>query len=183
MQVVVGRIGRAHGVRGEVTVEVRTDDPDSRFAAGAVLDTEPPERGPLTVEYGHAHSGRLLLAFEGIEDRNAAEALRDTLLVVDVDPAELPDEPDSYFDHQLVGLAVVTVAGEKVGVVHEMLHLPGQDVIAARTPDGREALIPFVSAIVPEVDLAAGRVLVNPPPGLLDTDGADGAVEEGTPGG
>jgi 16S rRNA processing protein RimM len=179
-RIVVGRIGRAHGIRGEVTVEVRTDDPEGRFAPGARLATDPPSRGPLTVEYGHVHSGRLLLAFEGVTDRDAAERLRNTLLVVEVDPARLPDEPDAYYDHQLVGLAVVRPSGEPVGEVAEMLHLPGQDVIAIRRPDGQEALVPFVGAMVPEVDLAAGRLVVDPPPGLLDPDQAE--VASPTPG-
>lgn len=182
MRIVVGRIGRAHGVRGEVTVEVRTDDPEGRFAPGTRLVTDPPSRGPLTVEYGHAHSGRLLLAFEGVTDRNEAERLRDTLLVVDVDPADLPDEPDAYYDHQLVGLAVVRPSGEQVGEVAEMLHLPGQDVIAVRRPDGQQTLVPFVGAMVPEVDLAAGRLVVDPPPGLLDPDQADVATPTPGPG-
>src|SRR5579884_2179947 len=123
MQLVVGRIGRAHGIKGEVTVEVRTDEPELRLAPGAVLATDPPSAGPLTVESGRVHSGRLLLRFAGVGDRTAAEALRGTLLIAEVDPDERPEDPDEYYDHQLVDLDVVTVSGEPVGRVTEVLHL------------------------------------------------------------
>lgn len=165
VRLVVGRIGKAVGLRGEASVEVRTDDPDTRFEPGAVLLTDPAARGPLTVEAGRWHSGRLVLRFEGFEDRDAIETLRNTLLVVDLDPDESPEDPDDYYDHQLVGLRVVTVGGATVGEVREMIHLPAQDLFAVRRPDGREVLIPFVAAIVPEVDLAAGLVRVDPPRG------------------
>ena len=170
MEVVVGRIGKAHGIRGEVTVDVRTDDPERRFAPGAVLHTDPRTAGPLTVCTGRVHSGRLLLTFEGVADRTAAGALRGTLLVVDVDPHELPDDPEDFYDHQLVGLRAVTVGGEEIGQVADMLHLPGQDVVAVARPEGGEVLVPFVADLVPEVDLAHGILRVNPPPGLLDDD-------------
>ena len=174
MQVVVGRVGRPHGTHGEVTVEVRTDDPDRRFAAGTVLPTEPAHAGPLTVAALRSSGGRLLVHFEGVPDRTAAEALRGTLLLVDVDPDERPEDPEEFYDHQLVGLAVVTVDGSPVGEVADVLHLPGQDVLVVR-PGGadREVLVPFVAALVPEVDLAARRVVVDPPPGLLDEGHVD----------
>lgn len=167
MDVVVARIGRPHGIRGEVSVEVRTDDPEGRLAPGARLRTEPAAAGPLTITEGWVHSGRLILKFEGYDGRGAVEGLRNVLLLADVDPAERPDDPDEYYDHQLVGLAVRTVGGEPVGELAEVLHLPGQDVLAVRRPDGTEALVPFVAAMVPSVDLEAGVVLVDPPPGLL----------------
>lgn len=168
VRLVVGRIGKAHGLRGDVTIEVRTDDPETRFAPGAVLGTDPSERGPLTVESGRSQSGRYVLRFTGIEDRTAAEGLRNTLLIVEADPDEPPEDPDEYYDHQLVGMLVVTVDGREVGTVTDMLHLPTQDLFAVKRPDGREALIPFVEEIVPEVDLKQRTVLVNPPPGLLE---------------
>jgi 16S rRNA processing protein RimM len=168
LRLVVGRIGRAHGLRGDVAVEVRTDDPDLRFAPGSVLLTDPPEVGPLTVESAKLHSGRLLLRFAGVADRTPAEALAGTLLVIDVDPDARPEDPEEFYDHQLVGLAVRTVAGADVGEVSDVLHLPVQDVLAVRRPDGSESLVPFVSEIVPVVDLDAGHVLVDPPPGLLE---------------
>jgi 16S rRNA processing protein RimM len=168
LQLVVGRIGRPHGVHGELTVEVRTDSPDERFAAGSVLATEPAERGPLTVSGQHWHSGRLLLSFEGVADREAAEELRGTLLVVD--SAELPelDDPEEFYDHQLIGLRAELPDGTVLGTVEEVVHGPAEDLFAVRRPDGSELLVPFVSEIVPAVELPTGRVLVDPPEGLLD---------------
>jgi 16S rRNA processing protein RimM len=168
LRLVVGRIGRAHGLRGEVNVEVRTDDPDARFAPGAVLETDPPRRGPLTVGTGRVQGGRLVVQFAGVEDRTAAEALQGTLLIAEADPHELPDDPDEYYDYQLEGLRVVTLDGREVGTVAEMLHLPTQDLFAVKRPDGREVLVPFVGEIVPEVDLDGGTVRIDPPPGLLE---------------
>jgi 16S rRNA processing protein RimM len=176
VQLVVGRVGRAHGIKGEVTVEVRTDEPELRLAPGAVLATDPPSAGPLTIETGRVHSGRLLLRFEGVRDRNGAEALRGTLLVAEVDPDELPDDPEEFYDHQLIDLDVVTVRGEDVGRIAEIAHLPYQDLLVVRRGDGREVLVPFVAEIVPEIDLEAQRAVIDPPPGLIDEgdDGGDG---------
>ncbi len=168
MQLVVGRVGRAHGVRGDVAVDVRTDDPERRFAAGSVLDTEPAARGPLTVADARVHSGRLLVTFAGVTDRGGAQALRGLLLVADSETSPAPEDPDDYWDHQLLGLAAVTVVGEPLGIVEEVLHPPGGDLLVVRREDAAELLVPFVAAIVPEVDLAGGRLLVDPPPGLLD---------------
>jgi 16S rRNA processing protein RimM len=167
VQLVVGRIGRAHGVGGEVSVDVRTDSPDLRFAVGASVDTDPPERGPLTVTRARWHSGRLLVAFEEVGDRTAAEVLRGTLLVADSSTSPETD-PDEYWDHQLAGLQAVTVAGETLGEVEEVLHPPGGALLAVRRPDGGEVLVPFVKAMVPTVDVDGGRVVVDPPEGLLD---------------
>ena len=163
----MGHVGRPHGIRGEVSVEVRTDDPEGRLAPGTTLRTDPVAAGPLTIETGRVHSGRLLLGFEGYPDRSAVERLRGVLLVADIDPDERPDDPEEFYDHQLAGLTVRTVDGEDVGSVREVLHLPGQDVLAVSRADGSEVLVPFVHAIVPDVDLAARRLLVDPPPGLL----------------
>nr|WP_211244376.1 ribosome maturation factor RimM [Actinospica robiniae] len=179
LRLVVGRIGKAHGVKGEVTVEVRTDDPDLRFAAGAELLTEPAARGPLTVSRGRVQGGRLVLSFEGVHDRNGAEALRNTMLVAEVDPDELPDDPDEYYDHQLEGLAVRTVQGEELGVVEQMIHGPAQDLFSIRRPDGGELLLPFIEEFVPEVDLERGLVIADPPEGLLElSEPAPAAPEE-----
>lgn len=183
MLLVVGRIGKPHGIRGEVTVEVRTDEPQARFAPGAVLRTEPgapppptssehgePVRVPdaLTVESARWHLGRLLVAFDGILDRNVAEALRGTLLCVDSEQVAPPEDPEEFHDHQLVGLTVVTVTGERLGEVARIEHAPASDLLVLSRPSGRSALIPFVKAIVPEVDLPGGRIVVDPPAGLLD---------------
>lgn len=175
MQLVVARIGRAHGIKGEVTVEVRTDEPELRLGPGAVLATDPPDAGPLTVERGRVHSGRLLLTFKGVRGRDGAEALRNTLLVAEVDPNELPEDPEEFYDHQLVDLDVVTRDGASVGRVEEVAHLPAQDLLVVRRASGGEALIPFVTEIVPEIDLADQRVVVDPPPGLLDEGPSPGS--------
>lgn len=168
MQLVVARIGRAHGIKGEVTVEVRTDEPEQRLAPGAVLLTDPPSAGPLTITSGRVHSGRLLLRFEGVHDRTAAEALRNTLLIAEVDPDELPEEEDEFYDHQLIDLDVVTVDGTPVGRVSEISHLPYQDLFIVERPDGSEVMIPFVQEIVTEIDLEEQRAVIDPPPGLVD---------------
>jgi 16S rRNA processing protein RimM len=180
VELVVGRIGRPHGVRGEVTVEIRTDDPDDRFAVGRVLATDPAESGPLTVERVRRHSGRLLVGFAGVGDRAAAEDLRGLLLVID--SADLPPSgnADEFYDHELIGLAAVTVDGMKIGVVTEVRH-PGQDLLvisraagdiaqeagAPGAAEDDEVMVPFVAALVPEVDVGAGRIVIDPPPGLL----------------
>jgi 16S rRNA processing protein RimM len=190
MLLIVGRIGRPHGVRGEVSVEVRTDEPEDRFAVGSVLITDPtavpappavaagaapadlgapvgvPDR--LTIEATRWHQGRLLVFFEGVADRNVAEVLRGVLLCVDSAEVRPPTDPDEFNDHQLVGLVAVTPAGEPLGEVTRVDHAPASDLLVLRRPEGRTALIPFVKAIVPEVDLATGRVVVDPPAGLLD---------------
>ncbi|MEU1514179.1 ribosome maturation factor RimM [Streptomyces sp. NPDC005811] len=168
MQLVVARVGRAHGIKGEVTVEVRTDEPELRLGPGAVLATDPASAGPLTIETGRVHSGRLLLRFEGVRDRNGAEALRNTLLIAEIDPEQLPEEEDEYYDHQLIDLDVVTEDGTEVGRITEISHLPSQDLFIVERPDGTEAMIPFVSEIVVEIDLEEQRAVIAPPPGLID---------------
>lgn len=178
MQLVVGRVGRPHGIRGEVTVQVHTDDPDLRFAAGSVLATEPAARGPLTVSASRWHSGRLLVMFAGYADRDQAEDLRGTLLYIDSSEVGPAADPEEFHDYQLIGLDVLTRAGAPVGVVTDVLH-QGQDLLVIRPPGGRaageqgEVLVPFVAAIVPEVDVRAGRLVIDPPPGLLEL-GASG---------
>ncbi len=215
MQLVVGRITRPHGVRGEVSVEVRTDEPDRRFAVGRVLATDPVAAGPLTVESARWHSGRLLIQFAGVTDRNGADDLRGIWLTLDSAEAGPSGDPDEFHDAELIGLAVVTTSGEPVGRVTDVRHFgqdllviepgpagssaeppagpgqagpdqagpgqagpaqpgrgPGGPALAARgrargAPDG-ELLIPFVAAIVPEVNVAAGRLVIDPPPGLLE---------------
>lgn len=168
MELVVGRIGKPQGVRGEVTVEVRTDDPDTRFAPGSALRTDPPERGPLVVEAVRPRSGGVVVAFAGVRDREGAEALRNTVLLVD--SAELPpiDDPEEWYDHQLVGLAAVDLAGAPLGTVTDVVHAPASDLLVLRDEDGKEHLVPFLRDMVPTVDVPGGRVVVDPPDGLLD---------------
>jgi 16S rRNA processing protein RimM len=169
--VVVGRIGRPHGVRGEVTVEVRTDDPDLRFTPGAVLLTDPATRGPLTVAGRRWHREVLLLMVETpggpVESREAAEELRNTELLVPITDLPELDDPDDFYDHQLVGLAVRLTDGTTLGEVTAVRH-EGADLLVVRRPDEGETLIPFVTAIVPTVDLAGGFVVADPPEGLLE---------------
>jgi 16S rRNA processing protein RimM len=170
--VVVGRIGRPHGVRGEVTVEVRSDDPDLRFYVGAVLATDPASRGPLTVTGKRWHRDVLLLTVEGpggrvLTTREDAEELRNTELLVDI--ADLPEleDPDSFYDHQLVGLTARLLDESELGEVTAVRH-EGADLLVVRRPEGGDLLIPFVAAIVPTVDLAGGYLVVDPPEGLLE---------------
>jgi 16S rRNA processing protein RimM len=179
MRIVVGRVGRPHGIRGEVVIGVRTDEPDLRFAVGATVDvrSSPDDGGPddggaappLRVASARWHSGQLLVAFAGITDRTAAAGLTGSWL--SVDSSQLPDlgDPDEFRDHQLIGLSVRTCAGDPVGVVTDVLHY-GQDLLVVRRADGPggECLVPFVKTIVPEVDVRAGVVVIDPPPGLLD---------------
>jgi 16S rRNA processing protein RimM len=168
---VVGRIIRPHGIRGEVAVDVRTDAPEERFAVGSVLGADPPGAVPLTVASSRWHTGRLLVRFAEIADRTEAESVRGVLLTVDAAEIALPEDEDEFHDHQLIGLAVETVAGEPVGSVTDVLH-HGQDLLVVEPGAARrgraEMLVPFVAAIAVEVDLAAGRLVIDPPPGLLD---------------
>lgn len=172
-RVVVGRIGRPHGVRGELTVEVRTDEPEARFAPGAKLFFQiAPEREPLEVVSTRWQGNYLLLTVEGVTDRTAAEELRDFLVESQVRTSDVPAAVDEYYDRQLIGLDAVA-DDQVVGEIADVLHLPGQEVLVLRRADGSEVMVPFVSAIVPEVDLLAGRITLNPPPGLLDEAAAE----------
>ena len=185
IEVVVARIGKPHGIRGEVTLDVRTDEPDRRFAVGTTLRAEAPagaDRRPsaLTVARARWHQTTLLVAFEEIEDRNAAEAVRGTVLYATLGRDEVPEDPEEYYDHQLVGLAVVDLDGTALGEVKAVVHGSAQDLLTVRTPDGRDTLVPFVAALVPEVDLDGGRVVVADRPGLVSPfpdDATDEPVE------
>jgi 16S rRNA processing protein RimM len=168
VQVVVARIGKAHGLRGEVTVQVLTGAPDERFVPGATFVTEPESSGPLVLRSARDNNGILLLGFEQIEDRSTAELLRGTRLFADVLADD--DDEETWYERDLVGLRAVTVEGTEIGEVTALQSRPAQDLLVLRLTDGREVLIPFVTAIVPDVDIASGRVVVNPPPGLLDLD-------------
>lgn len=168
-QRVVGRVVKAHGLRGELVVEPRTDNVDARFAPGTVLRVTSRHAAPgtLTVAAARHHSGRLLVTVDEVADREGADALRSALLTAEA-LAESPEDPDEFHDHQLEGLAVVLTDGTAVGTVTEVLHGAGGELLAVARPGASELLVPFVSAIVPEVDLAGGRVVLDPPEGLLD---------------
>lgn len=172
--VVVGRVGRAHGIRGDVTVDVRTDLPERRFAAGSVLACDRADIGPLTVAGFRWHSGRLLVTFEGVGSRSAAERLRGLLLLIDsadLGPAEANDEDeadDIWWDRDLIGLSAFTPDGALLGAVADVVHTPGGDLLVVTRPDEKEHLVPFVRQIVPVVEPGEGRLVVDPPPGLFE---------------
>lgn len=178
-EVVVGRIGRPHGVRGELSVEPRTDEPDRRFTPGArllVRAAQGSARVPLaavTVAAVRWHQERLLVRFEEVGDRTAAEGVRGLLLATEVSADETPEDPDEFYDHQLVGLHVVTTEGAEVGEVTEVLHAGAQDLLVIAREGRADALVPFVTALVPEVDLDSGRLVVADRPGLLEPDQAE----------
>ncbi|TXR55860.1 ribosome maturation factor RimM [Quadrisphaera setariae] len=171
MEVVVARVGRPHGVRGQVSVEVRTDSPDERFVGGAVFSTDPAAVGPLVLEQARDHNGVTLLSFRGVTDRAAAETLRGVLLLADV-PAASDEEPDAWSVPALVGLRAERTDGRTAGEVVGVEHGPAQDLLVVRQPSGSLARIPFVAALVPVVDVDGGRVVLDPPGGLLEGDGA-----------
>jgi 16S rRNA processing protein RimM len=169
MDVVVGRVAKAHGIHGELTVDVRTDSPEERFAPGAVVAARLRDGStrPLTLSTVRPHGERLLVRFDEVPDRNVAETMRGALLLADTDSLPPTGDPDEFYDHQLEGLKAVLLDGTEIGVVREVVHCPGGELLAIERPTG-EALVPFVREIVPEVDVAGGRVVVDPPEGLLE---------------
>ncbi len=167
MELTVATIGRARGLRGEVALDVRTDNPERRLTDGAVLQTRP-DRGPLTVLRTQAATGTWFATFVGVEDRTAAEGLRGVELVVVEDAS---DEEDAWYPHELTGLRVEREDGSLVGEVVGLEHMPAQDTLLIREVDGARTMIPFVRAIVPVVDVPGGRIVIDPPLGLLAADG------------
>ena len=163
MQLVVGRIGRAHGVLGEATIEVQTDDPDIRFQIGNKLTLD--DGRQLTIRSSRWHNQILLLAFDGVTDRNQIEELRDQLISSDVDLDSLA--PGEYHFQQLIGCEVFQQNGELIGAVDEIVKLPGQDLLSVNRA-GAQVLIPMVKQIIIEIDVLAKKIVVNPPEGLLD---------------
>ena len=163
MQLVVGRIGRAHGVLGEATIEVQTDDPDIRFQIGNKLTLDDGQQ--LTIRSSRWHNQILLLAFDGVTDRNQIEELRDQLISSDVDLDSLA--PGEYHFQQLIGCEVFQQNGELIGAVDEIVKLPGQDLLSVNRA-GAQVLIPMVKQIIIEIDVSAKKIVVNPPEGLLD---------------
>ena len=178
MQFVVARITRAQGLRGEVALDVRTDDPQRRLAPGSVLVTDPPGLGPLTVAGVRTAQGRFFATFAGVSDRTAAEALRGVDLVIEADAS---DEEDAWYPHELAGLAAFDTAGRRLGVLEGLEHAPAHDLLVLREIDGSRTLVPFVRAIVPVVDVAGGRVILDPPGGLLVSDGAAAVADRPSP--
>ena len=172
MELIVGRVVKAHGLTGELVVDVRTDDPELRFAPGEVLRARGADRRErsFAVETVRPHGNRLLVRLAGVADRDTADSLRGNVFIVD--SADLPpiDEADTYYDHQLEGLRVRTTAGEDVGIVAEVLHTSGGELLAVNRENASELLVPFVSAIVTSVSLADNLVEIDPPEGLLELE-------------
>jgi 16S rRNA processing protein RimM len=166
-QIVVGRIGKARGIKGHAFVAPFTDDPEIRFAVGSVLETEPTAAGPLTVTAMSQASGKLVLAFEGVEDRSAIEALRGVQLVMARSERPELEDPDDFYTSDLIGLAVRTLDGTDLGPLADVIDIAGADYLVLQV-DGVERLVPFVAAIVPTIDIAGGRILIDPPEGLFD---------------
>lgn len=186
IEVVVGRIGKPHGIRGEVTVDVRTDEPEKRYVPGVRLLAQPPRGSAfshpsLQVRRARWHASTLLVAFAEIPDRNAAEAARGVVLRATLPVDASPDDPEEFYDHQLEGLAAYDLDGTHLGEIAGLVH-GAQDLLRVTTLDGREALVPFVAALVPEVDVPGGRVVIADRPGLVapfpddadDTEDGDG---------
>lgn len=173
VDVIVGTLGRAHGLLGEIFLNLSTDSPEQRFAQGSVVYAD---NRPYTVESLRQQGARPVLRLRGITDRTAAEAMVGKVLVAQVDESEIPEDEDEFYDHQLLGLTVVDPSGATLGTVARVDHLGFQDMLAVETDSG-ERLVPFVSALVPEVDLPHRRVVVTPIPGLLDDNAA--VVAEG----
>jgi 16S rRNA processing protein RimM len=172
VELTVGRVVKAHGVTGELVVDIRTDDPELRFAPGSTLRAKGSDRRErsYTIDTARPHGGRLLVRLSGVADRAAADALRGSLFVID--SADLPpiDEDDTYYDHQLEGLRVQTTAGLELGTVTEVLHTAAGELLSVKREQAPELLVPFVSAIVTSVSLADGVVEIDPPDGLLDLE-------------
>jgi 16S rRNA processing protein RimM len=180
-QLRVARLLKAHGLKGAIKLELYTDDPDGRFVPGATFTLQVPESSPwhgksLTIREFRWMNSHPVAFFDGVEDRTTAEELIKAILWVDSDPADDVEE-DAWYDHQLIGLDVQR-EGASVGRVVRVDHLPAQDLLIVRQGE-HEILVPFVKAIVPEVDVAAGRVVVTPPAGLFeDLPGEDDPAPE-----
>lgn len=164
MKVTVAFIGKPQGLKGEVSLDLRTDIPEERLSPGSVLETNPTNAGPLTVATSRTSSGRWYVGFSNVTDRSGAEELRGVELIAEADDA---DEDDAWYVHELVGLRVERPNGQVLGTVSDLLNMPAQDLLEIKQPDGVKALIPFVEEFVPEVDIEGGRVVVTPPYGLL----------------
>jgi 16S rRNA processing protein RimM len=170
-QLRVGRLTKAHGLKGAIKLELFTDDPGRRFVPGAVFTLQVPTSSPWhgkTIELVELrwYNQHAVGFFKGVPDREAAETLAKAILWIDQDSAEQTDEEDAWYDHQLVGLAVVR-DGVQIGTLTRLEHLPAQDLLIVKTANG-EVMIPFVKAIVPSVDVKAGIITITPPPGLLE---------------
>jgi 16S rRNA processing protein RimM len=164
--IAVGRIGPAHGTRGDAFVEPWTDDPEVRFATGVVFTADPADRGPLTVESSRVHSGRLVVHFDGVDERNAIEALRGTRLLMAAGDRPPIEDPDEFYDTDLIGLVAKSADGTAFGRIRDVVHIGPADYLELDVA-GTPRLVPFVTKIVPQVNVAGGFVIVEPPEGLF----------------
>lgn len=176
MELTVARIGRAHGLKGEVSVELRTDIPEQRLTPGTVFATEPVDAGPLTVTEARTQAGRWYVRFAELNDRTAAEQARGVELVIQAEPS---DEEDAWYVHELIGLRAVRTDGTPVGEITDVLSMPAQDLLVVRQGDGHEAMVPMVDAFVPEVRVDDGVVVIDPPYGLLAGEQPESTGETG----
>ena len=170
-QLRIGRLTKAHGLKGGIKVEMFTDDPDGRFTPGAVFTLQVPDSSAwhnktielIELKWYNSHA---VAFFKDVPDRSVAETLIKAILWIDHDLSEVPEEEDAWFDHQLLGLSVLR-DGVKVGTVSAIDHFPAQDLLTVKTETG-DVLVPFVKAIVTAVDVKAGTLTVTPPVGLFE---------------
>jgi 16S rRNA processing protein RimM len=170
-QLRVGRLTKAHGLKGAIKIELYTDEPERRFVPGAIFSLQVPEESPWhgkNIELNELrwYNSHPVAFFKGVDDRTAAETLIKAILWVEHDSSVLPDDPEAWYDHQLTGLRALR-DGVEVGKVVRVDHMPAQDLLIIKTESG-EVMVPFVKAIVPEVDIAAGTVILTPPAGLFE---------------
>lgn len=169
--VIIATVGKAHALRGEVSLILATDQPAERLVPGTVFTTS--DAGHLTLVAVRQHGASWLAAFGEISDRSAAEQIRGLRLSLEVDPAaERADDPDSWYPSELTGLVAVTVSGDELGTVTDLETHPAQDLLVVAVPGGARVRIPFVEAFVPEVDVDGGRIVLDPPGGLFDPENA-----------
>lgn len=168
----VGRLSKPHGLKGGVKLELFTDNPELRFVPGALFHMQVPEESPwfgrtITMSELRSYNGVPVAFFEELPDRTAVEGAVKAILWIDEATVEAGTEDNAWYDQQLVGMAVHRDDAE-IGVVKEVQHLPAHDLLVVHTNDGSQVLVPFVEAIVPDVDAEARIVTVTPPAGLFE---------------
>lgn len=171
MDLVVGRLGRPHGVHGEISVEVRTDEPELRFAKGSKLSIKE-SNNQLTVLSSRWHQEKMLVKFEEITDRDRANEIKGKTLTIKIDPNSVETKKDQYYEFQLAGLKVIDKNDKTLGQIKEVITNLAQDLLVVETVDKREVLVPFVKQIVTNVDLNKKQVIMDPPTGLFDEENA-----------
>lgn len=171
MDLVVGRLGRPHGVHGEISVEVRTDEPEIRFAKGSKLSVKE-SNNQLTVLSSRWHQEKMLVKFEEITDRDLANEIKGKTLTIKIDPNTIETKKDQYYEFQLAGLKVIDKNDKTLGQIKEVITNLAQDLLVVETVDKREVLVPFVKQIVTNVDLEKKLIIMDPPTGLFDEENA-----------